>query len=288
MTEKLLAWFDRARRDLPWRHTKDLYRVWVSEVMLQQTRVESVIPYYNHFVKVFPDFGSLASAADDDVMTAWSGLGFYARGRRLHAAARLIVNHRVPSTYQEIRELPGVGDYTAAALASICLGQPFAAVDGNVTRVISRLTNGETEIQEVAQSLLDPARPGDFNEAMMDLGATICVPLNPRCHLCPVAADCAALAAGTQNELPVREPKTPVRRISLDLALIEENGLIFLMRRPGVEQRLAGFWELPERRLFPRVRGTLRGTFTHQIVNDRFAVKVWKARRPGKLPEGSA
>jgi A/G-specific adenine glycosylase len=268
--------------------------------MLQQTRVEAVIPYYRRFLDRFPSLESLAEAAENDVLTAWSGLGYYSRARHLHRAAKFIVEQGLPSSYEQVRALPGVGPYTAAAIASIALGLPHAALDGNVMRVISRLTNDASEIAspaarrrfaEEADALLDPARPGDFNQAMMELGATICLPRSPACGSCPVAKICAAHAAGTERELPVKLRKQAARDVALNLALLESESRIFLVQRSSVERRLADFWELPRTQLFPRARRTKVCEFRHQIVNDRFRVTVWKiAAAPGRtreLPGGS-
>ncbi|MDP9169024.1 MAG: A/G-specific adenine glycosylase [Acidobacteriota bacterium] len=288
VTRLLLAWFDESRRELPWRESTDFYRVWVSEIMLQQTRVEAVIGYYRRFLELFPDVTALARAPENDVLAAWSGLGYYSRARNLHKAAQAIVaGGGLPATLDEVRALPGVGAYTAAALASISLGLPYAAVDGNVTRVVSRLTNGAAAIRAAAQSLLDTQRPGDFNQAMMELGALVCVPLVPRCGQCPVERHCAARAAGTEGELPVKLRKAAPRQFALNLVRLERENEVFLVRRGAEERRLAGFWELPEKKLFLGLRGRPGGAFSHQIVNDRFQVKVWRARPPAQLPEGS-
>ncbi|MEP6717001.1 MAG: A/G-specific adenine glycosylase [Terriglobia bacterium] len=283
---RLLAWFDESHRDLPWRRSHDFYPVWLSEIMLQQTRVEAVIPYYERFLALFPDIATLAGAPEHDVLALWSGLGYYSRARNLHRAAKRIAEEGLPATYEAVLALPGVGVYTAAAIASISFNQPYAALDGNVNRVLSRLTNGSADIQGSAQALLHPRRPGDFNQAMMELGALVCVPKIPRCEQCPLEKNCGARLAGTERELPVRVKKTPARRLALDLVRFVIDERIFLVRRSEEERRLAGFWELPERHLFPRLRGTLEGAFTHQIVNDRFEVSVWKAPPPAALPEG--
>jgi A/G-specific adenine glycosylase len=274
------------------------YRVWISEIMLQQTRVEAVIPYYEKFLERFPSIQALAGASESDVLTAWSGLGYYRRARNLHRAARQIAAEGFPATYEEILSLPGVGVYTAAAIGSIALGLPRAAVDGNVMRVISRLTNDASEIgspaarrrfAERAEALLDSRRPGDFNQAMMELGATVCVPRAPDCGACPVSKFCAARAAGTERELPVKLKKAEVRDVPLDLALVERKECILLIKRDSTQRRLADFWELPETRSNSRVRGVKVGEFSHRIVNDRFRVAVWKAHaekfRGAKLPE---
>ncbi|MGA2715178.1 MAG: A/G-specific adenine glycosylase [Bryobacteraceae bacterium] len=285
----LLRWYDSSRRDLPWRESNDFYGVWISEVMLQQTRVEAVIPYYRRFLERFPSVESLAGALEDAVLTAWSGLGYYSRARALHRAAKQLAAQRLPITYAEVLSLPGAGPYTAAAIASIALNLPHAAVDGNVIRVISRLTNNASEITSVAArrdftytatALLDRQRPGDFNQAMMELGATICLPRTPDCGACPVEKFCAARTAGTERELPVKLRKQKARDVPLDLALVRAgmpggDRRIFLVKRSSSERRLADFWELPERHLVPGLRGKLLGEFSHRIVNDRFRIRLF-------------
>jgi A/G-specific adenine glycosylase len=275
------------------------YRVWLSEIMLQQTRVEAVTPCYRLFLARFPSIETLAAAREHEVLIAWSGLGYYSRARNLHRAAKQLVAEGLPATYAEVLALPGVGPYTAAAIASIALDLPHAAVDGNVIRAISRLTNDASEstsgtarrrFAEEAGRLLDPGRPGDFNQAMMELGATICLPRTPGCGICPVAKLCAARAAGTERELPVKLKKQEAREVPLDLAILERDARIFLVRRASTERRLADFWELPGKRLFPGLKGTKVAEFRHQIVNDRFRVTVWLLsithRLPASLPEG--
>jgi A/G-specific adenine glycosylase len=267
--------------------------------MLQQTRVEAVIPYYERFLARFPDVKSLAAASEPDVLTAWSGLGYYSRVRNLHRGGKQVVSGGLPVNYDELLNLSGIGPYTAAAIASIALGEPRATVDGNVIRVISRLTNDASEVSspvtkrrftDEAQRLLDPQRPGDFNQAMMELGATVCVPRNPRCEQCPVVRFCAARAAGTERELPVKLKKAPARDIALDLALFAgragNTGKIFLVQRNSAERRLADFWELPAKSLFPKWNGRLQGQIAHQIVNDRFRITVWHGIAPRLLPSG--
>lgn len=259
--------------------------------MLQQTRVEAVLPYYRRFLERFPSIEALADAPENDVLTAWSGLGYYSRARNLHRAARQLAVQGIPASHEGILSLPGVGPYTAAAIASIALDLPHAAVDGNVIRVISRLANDSSEItapatrrrfSEEAARLLDPRLPGDFNQAMMELGATVCLPRTPACPSCPVAEFCAARASGTERDLPVKLKKQQVRDVRLDLAILERDARIFLVRRSSLERRLADFWELPEKQQFPRLRGRKLAEFGHRIVNDRFRVTVWHAniRKP--------
>jgi A/G-specific adenine glycosylase len=286
-----------ARRDLPWRDPRaDFYRIWLSEIMLQQTRVEAVIPFYELFLRRFPTVEALASASTEAVLAAWSGLGYYSRARNLHQAAKALVG-RLPASYEEVLALPGVGPYTAAAIASIALDLPHAAVDGNVIRVIARLTNDASEItapavrkrfSEEAQRLLDGRRPGDFNQAMMELGATVCTPRTPACDTCPVARFCGARAAGRERELPVKLKTARVREVMLELAIVERDGCVLLVQRGRGEKRLAEFWELPGKEMFPRQRGVKVAEFRHQIVNDRLCVTVWRVRDPGVCPEGAS
>lgn len=271
--------------------------------MLQQTRVEAVLPYYRLFLERFPTVEDLANAPEAGVLTAWSGLGYYSRARNLHRAAKKIALQGIPASYEEVLAMPGVGPYTAGAIASIALGLPHAAVDGNVLRVISRLTNDAAEIAAPATRrrfaaeagrLLDPGRPGDFNQAMMELGATVCLPRNPDCGACPVASFCAAHAAGTANSLPVKLKKQQARDIALELAILERESRIWLVKRSAAERRLADFWELPQKRQLPsltgaRLAGRKLSEFRHQIVNDRFRVTVWHARiRDAVLADASA
>jgi A/G-specific adenine glycosylase len=267
--------------------------------MLQQTRVEAVTPYYRLFLERFPTVEALAAAPETDVLTAWSGLGYYSRARNLHRAAKQITAQGLPAGYEDVLSLPGAGPYTAAAIASIALDLPHAAVDGNVMRAMSRLTNDAGEIASPATRrrfegeaglLLDPRRPGDFNQAMMELGATICLPRSPACGSCPVVKFCAARAAGTERALPVKLGKRQARDVPLDLAILERNARVFLIKRAATERRLADFWELPGKHLFPQLHGDRVSEFRHQIVNDRFHVAVWQIQpgrlRAQRLPEG--
>jgi A/G-specific adenine glycosylase len=252
---ELLAWYRANRRALPWREHADPYRVLVSEVMLQQTRVETVIPYYERFLAAFPDVAALAHADVDEVLTRWSGLGYYSRARRLHAAARAIVElGRFPHSKAELIELPGIGAYTAAAIASIAFGEPVAVVDGNVERVIARLLALETDpargmaarrVREAAVLLLDPAAAGDSNQALMELGATVCLPRRPRCLLCPLSCECVARANGRTDELPARAPRragTVERRV---VAVVRRADRFLLVRNHEGSELFAGVWEFP-------------------------------------------
>jgi A/G-specific adenine glycosylase len=281
---------------LPWRRSTGFYPVWISEIMLQQTRVEAVTPYFLRFLEQFPDIRALAQAEEARVLAAWSGLGYYSRARNLHRAAKAMAAAGLPRDYASVMALPGVGEYTAAAVASIVFGEPRAAVDGNVMRVISRIANDAADIRaggtrrrfaEEAARLLDVRRPGDFNQAMMELGATVCTPGAPDCGGCPVARFCGARAAGTAAQLPVKLGGKAFRQLALDVAVLARDGRVFLIERAATERRLAGFRELPGKKDLAGARFRAVGEFTHRIVNDRFRVRVWVTGRAFGLPEGA-
>jgi len=291
---RLLHWYGRHKRDLPWRRTTDPYRIWISEIMLQQTRVAAVIPYYDRFLTLFPDPAALASAREQDLLAAWAGLGYYARARNLQKAARAIVELRgFPVDYTTLRQLPGVGDYTASAVASIAFGMPHAVLDGNVLRVLSRLVAEGGNIKSqlvrknlgaVADTLLDRKRPGEFNQALMELGATVCLPKQPLCGQCPIRPHCQARAQGVQNQLPVNGVRPVASRRELHLLVIDQGGKVLLAERPVDSRRLAGFWELPEREQVPdAIVQRPGGEFRHTIVHTTYLVQVNRAtvrRRP--------
>lgn len=248
----LLRHFDRTRRDLPWRSDRTPYRVLVSEVMLQQTRVETAAPYYLRWLRRFPGWEALATASRDDVLLAWKGLGYYARAANLHRTAVVVRERhggRLPRDPAVLRTLPGVGEYTAGAVASIAFGVHVPAVDGNVRRVLARLLDAPrpsvSHLRAEAARLLDPQRPGDFNEALMELGATVCTPKSPRCGACPVAAHCRARSAGTVLERPAPRRAPRLRRAEYAVAVaLDERGRTLLVRRPEAGL-LAGMWEFP-------------------------------------------
>lgn len=252
----LLQWYDREKRDLPWRHTRDPYRVWVSEVMLQQTRVQTVLPYFQRFVEKYPDILTLARADLQDVLKSWEKMGYYARARNLHAAARRVagdLDGRIPGSYQALRELPGVGDYIAAAVASIAFGEPRAVLDGNVKRVLARVllldspanaSASQKGFRERADRLFDPGRPGDYNQAMMELGAVVCRPAKPLCECCPVHRYCAAARAGRQDEFPVRVPRKRVPKYHIAVGVVYRDDRILITRRREAGL-LGGLWEFP-------------------------------------------
>jgi len=249
----LLASYDRQHRSLPWRGEADPYRVLVSEVMLQQTRVETVERYYEPWLARFPDLETLADADEDAVLKAWEGLGYYRRARNLQSVARACRERpdgSLPSSYAELLDLPGVGEYTAGAVASIAFGERVPAADGNVRRVLARLFDVPSPrapwLRETAAELVDPARPGDFNQALMELGATVCVPRAPRCGDCSVARWCRARSAGTQESRPAPSGRPSVRRAMYALAILRRGPRVLVQKRPD-RGLLAGMWAFPER-----------------------------------------
>jgi len=284
----LLAWFDKEKRDLPWRRTNDPYAIWLSEIMLQQTRVAAAIPYFERFLARFPNYQALAQADEEEVLRHWAGLGYYYRARNMQKAAQVVCEMGgFPHDYGTILELPGVGDYTAAAVASIAFDLPHAVVDGNVARVISRLFASRAarkHIVELADKLLDWKHAGNFNQAMMELGATRCLPKNPQCLLCPVAKMCKARALGLQNEFPA--PKTKARNVDIERALfwIERRGKLLAWQRPANARLMPGFWELPEAEHLPEAVAKMElGTFRHGITVHRYRITVWRAAAPRQL-----
>jgi len=254
---RLLDWYDRERRDLPWRRRAGPWAVWVSEVMLQQTRVETVVPYYRRFLARFPSPAALAAAEEEEVLALWSGLGYYRRARLLQAGARAVVaaGVEIPQSAAELEALPGIGPYTAAAIASIAFGEAAPVLDGNVERLLARWlaldgapkrAANRARLLEAARGLLVPGRAGDSNQAMMELGATLCLPRRPACDRCPLARDCAALASGRTAELPVRAVRRAPRRERHVAALADDGaGRLLLAHRPGTSSILPGLWELP-------------------------------------------
>jgi A/G-specific adenine glycosylase len=256
LAQRILRWYQGHKRDLPWRGTADAYRVWVSEIMLQQTQVETVIPYYQRWIERFPDLPALAAAPQHDVLALWEGLGYYSRARNLHRAAQIVANEmggQMPKTEAELRRLPGIGRYTAAAIASIAFGADAAVLDGNVRRVLARFfdvredaksTQGEKKLWALAASLVPPGRAGDYNQALMDLGATVCVPRAPACPVCPLRATCLARRLGVQHERPVAARRVPVPRRQMTAVVIHKNGRVLIEQRP-TDALLGGLWAFP-------------------------------------------
>lgn len=254
--KKLLQWYAANKRDLPWRHTGDIYAIWLSEVMLQQTQVTTVIPYYNRFLQHFPDIVSLAEAREQDLLKMWEGLGYYSRIRNFHKAAKEVVrlhNGQIPTHHQSFRKLPGVGPYIAAAVLSIACGLPLPAVDGNVMRVVTRFkgmsddigkTATRTHITAQLQQYIPPSRSSQFTQAFMELGALVCTPKSPQCTECPFSKECTAFNTGTIHKYPVktRRPKVPEYRVSI--AIVVKGDMFYIQKRPS-KGHLGGMWEFP-------------------------------------------
>jgi len=314
----LLAWFRREKRDLPWRRTCAPYSVWLSEIMLQQTRVEQGTPYYERFLDAFPTVEALAQATEDEVLKLWEGLGYYTRARNLHKAARLIVHKQdgvFPRRAAEWIQLPGVGRYTAGAIASIAFGERVAVLDGNVKRVLSRLfdiedcvdeTRTQDRLWSIAEALVPRGAPGDFNQGMMELGARICLPRNPHCSSCPLGKVCAARVSGTQDQRPVRRPKKETPHQEIVVAAICKNGWYLLGKRPA-KGLLAGLWEFPGTTIKPGENhlqalrrmgkedlglglraGQLFGTVTHAYSHLRVTLHVYACRQESGTPQPKA
>lgn len=255
--EKLLAWYDANKRDLPWRRTQDPYKIWISEIMLQQTRVDTVIPYYERFLEWFPTIEDLANAQEEKLLKAWEGLGYYSRVRNMQKAAQqMMENHGgvFPSSYEEISKLKGIGPYTAGAIASIAFGLPEPAVDGNVMRVLARLFEVDYDIgvptnrkifQAMMEILIDPDRPGDFNQALMDLGSDIESPINPRPEESPVKEFSAAYQHGTMDRYPIKAPKKKPVPVYLTAFIIKDSQGRYLLEKNEREGLLSGFWHFP-------------------------------------------
>jgi len=253
---KLLEWHDRYARQLPWSGEKDPYRIWISEIMLQQTRTETVSGYYQAFLEEFPDVYALAEADEERLFKKWEGLGYYSRARNLHKAAKMIVSEydgQLPDSAGELLKLPGIGDYTAGAIASMAFDRRELAMDGNLIRVLSRVLCeqrcvGETKVKRGLKAqgtaLMTGERPGDFNQAMMGLGNMVCVPVHPKCDQCPVREFCRAKAEGIEAELPNLPPKPEKKNLSVGVALVFSEKKVLLVKRPG-EGLLAGMWAFP-------------------------------------------
>ena len=292
----LLDWYDANRRVLPFRGTRDPYAVWISEIMLQQTRTDTVSGYYTRFMNRFPNIAALAQADEQEVLKYWEGLGYYSRARNLHKAAQIMQREyggRFPTTYEGIRALPGVGDYTAAAVASIAYRLPYPAIDGNLTRVLARVHGVREDvdrpsvrrlIRELGEREIDRERPGDWNQALMDLGATICVPGTPDCARCPLQAQCDAYAQGDADQLPIRAAARPPVPVDVGVGLVIAEGRVLTIKRDAA--LLKGLWTFllcegdstPEgmarklealgmqaNRIIPL--GEARHVFTHRIWN---------------------
>jgi len=256
ITDLLMKWYGDNKRSLPWRETKDPYLIWVSEVMLQQTRVTTVVDYYLRFIRKYPEIKDLAGASQEHILKVWEGLGYYARARNFHKAAQMVIsqyNGNVPGTWPEFHGLPGVGDYIASAVLSIAFGKPYAVVDGNVKRVLARLfqidapvntSSSKNVFGEMARQLLDTTDPGTFNQALMELGALVCTPKQTDCEACPIASFCMAFGDGVVADFPKRKPKKPVPEKQLVTGVIIKNKKVLIVQR-NPDHMLGGLWEFP-------------------------------------------
>jgi len=260
--DSLLSWYRNHAWSLPWRDQQDPYTVWVSEIMLQQTRVETVIPYFERWMKRFPTISSLAQASQGDVLSEWEGLGYYSRARNLHQAAKMVEHvyeGQLPHEVNHLRQLPGIGRYTAGAIASIAFGKDEPVLDGNIRRVLARMfdvrepirsTAGENQLWQLAEENLPPGVAGDYNQALMELGALVCKPRQPRCEACPVSTICLAYSMGIQEERPVKLPKPPLPHHLVSAAIILKDQKVLIAQRPP-EGLLGGMWEFPGGKVEP-------------------------------------
>jgi A/G-specific adenine glycosylase len=282
LQQSLLKWYDTHQRDLPWRNTTDPYPVWISEVMLQQTQVQTVIPYYLKFLEYFPSIAALAEADTDALLRLWAGLGYYSRARNMQKAAQIIVEQfggKFPQTYTDVLALPGIGRYTAAAIVSIAFGQSYAVLDGNVSRVLARLLSisgnpkssaVQNRLWAVAQQLLPPARAGDFNQAVMELGATVCSPRQPRCLLCPWTRQCLARQRGLQEVLPEKSRREKTQKLRQAAVAICHRGRFLIVCRSD-KRLLKGFWEFPSTEL--REKGS-SAKVIKRLVSEIYGLRV--------------
>jgi len=301
---QLLGWFREFQRDLPWRRTTDPYRIWLSEIMLQQTRAAAAIPYYERFLQHFSDVHALAAASQEEVLRLWSGLGYYSRARNLHKAAQQIVakhGEKFPSSQADVLALPGIGTYTAAAILSIAFGEKFAVLDGNVARVLARLgaipgdlheSQHWQELQETADRLLEPKSPGDWNQAMMELGATLCTPKSPQCLLCPVAQFCEGRRLGIAESLPEKRKKRAMVEVTLAAAVfVDGNGQTLLLPPPkNTKQKVSAdhvpalvskMWHFPTLSVTGESAGKL-SAFLRKLMPGAQSHK-WQLIRAGKV-----
>ena len=279
--KRLLHWYETERRDLPWRRTRDPYRIWVSEIMLQQTRVAAVLDHYERFFQRFPTLEKLASASEASVLAAWSGLGYYRRARMMHVAAREIARERngsFPASAEDLRTLSGIGRYTAAAIASIAFDEPVAVVDGNVERVLQRILGKKLKTSELwgsADDLVSRDRPGDFNQAMMELGATICLPRDPKCLTCPVMELCR-----TKGELAAERTAAKQNKRELHYALNCNDKAVLLVQRPKHVSLMPAMWELPELVAKGNISESAWLTLRHSITVNDYTVRVSRTSKP--------
>lgn len=288
--KQLLAWFDRAKRPMPWRLTRDPYAVWISEIMLQQTQVATVIPYYERWISRFPDIAFLAKAPLEQVLKHWEGLGYYSRARNIHLAAQIIVKEhqgKFPQDFADILKLPGIGRYSAGAIVSIAFEQPYPVLDGNVKRVFARLfalqepidlPAAQKKMWQIAEELMPRERPGDYNQALMELGAVICVPRDPKCPLCPVKNSCLAFGENLQNELPKKSKAARVIEVDAACVLIQDKKKV-LLENPPQKGLWAGLWQ------FPTFRISAQESTEEKLAGclEKFGVRAREIKKAGQM-----
>jgi A/G-specific adenine glycosylase len=313
----LLKWYQDHARWLPWREHPTPYIVWISEVMLQQTRVETVIPYYELWMENFPTLASLAHASQQEVLTVWEGLGYYSRARNLHRAAQIVMDEfggKIPQDVRDLQRLPGIGRYTAGAIASIAFGKDEPALDGNIRRVLARVFDvhqparsrvGEKHLWELANTQLPPGQAGEYNQALMDLGALICTPRQPNCTECPLIKSCRAYDLGVQDERPVKLTKEPIPHFNVSSAIIQQNGQVLIAQRPP-RGLLGGLWEFPGGKVQPgedlvsalkrEIReeldieievGAAYGVYQHTYKHFRITLHAFLCTLHGGQPQGN-
>jgi A/G-specific adenine glycosylase len=282
LQKKLISWFRENKRPLPWRREKNWYYIWISEVMLQQTRVDTVIPYYHKFLKNFKTVEQLANASQEEVLKVWEGLGYYSRARNLHKAAKIIVrdyNSNLPSNREELLKIPGFGPYTTNAVLSLVFDQSYGVVDGNIKRILSRLyaikddiqdSKTQNKIQQLMNNLLPVKLPGEFNEAMMELGATICTPTSPLCSVCPLSMDCLARNDKIETILPYRSKKARIPTKQFLACIVYQKDLFLMVKRPQYDM-LAGLWEFPVLKNYNGING-INGEIT--MIRDHFNIET--------------
>lgn len=305
----ILKWYEKNKRDLPWRRTNDPYKIWLSEIILQQTRVSQGLPYYNEFVKKFPSVHHLAKAKEDEILKTWQGLGYYSRARNLHATAKIIsekFNGKFPREFEEIKNLKGVGNYTASAIASFAFNKPNAVVDGNVFRVLSRFfgiktpidsTEGKKHFSEKANALLDKKNPGIFNQAIMEFGALQCVPQNPDCKICPLKNNCVALKKNITDILPIKSKKIKIKKRFFNYFIIKQKGKILIRKRTenDIWKNLYDFpmvettKDISQKELLKLVSGknisfsTMPASYKHILSHQIIFAKFWETNKNSNL-----
>lgn len=303
----ILPWYKKNSRPMPWRETKDPYKIWVSEIMLQQTQVQTVIPYYKKWIKRFPDLNTLAAAPEGDVMKHWAGLGYYRRARMLHKAAQEILKQygekaSLPSTAEELIKLPGIGPYTAGAIASIAFDQKTAILDGNVIRILTRIFGLNDDIAKpktiqklwgISKSVLPDKNIGDFNQAMMELGATVCSPKNPNCEICPAKKNCKAFALGAPEDFPVKSNREKIKKIKTAAFILKNNGKVLLEKQPA-NGRWGGLWMFPHGKTKQEVaqrfkigenKGLKALTVSHGFTKYQVSLEVFELKLENSLCE---